>query len=260
MKTEEVFKYAILAIGGYMLYKWLADNCYLAQFGIAGANGCIQTASGWQIGTVSAAAPVGTQPPVTAAPGTQQSVGQPPATVVTPPAGLTPAQAAAATAAAQTVTPSQLTAAATQLLSQAQQLRSVAAQVGQTSPMYQTYISEAQVVEAQAAAMQNAAATGSSTTIAPTQDALKQIQNAASLGDATSIALADQNQIRYNADQWNYIRVSAGGSSTSVDLFPAGNRGYLMLASEYIAARRSAGLSGLHGSYAAMRGMGGWTN
>jgi hypothetical protein len=89
-----------------------------------------------------------------------------------------------------------------------------------------------------------------------------QIQNSASLGDASAIALSDQAGLRYTADQWNFIRNSADPSQpmTSVDLFPAGNRSYLMLASEYIGARQHAGLSGLHGFYPQMAGMGGWRN
>lgn len=257
MKTEEVIKYLALAVGGYLLYKWLADNCYLSQFGITGQYACqngqpiVGVAPGSTTGVVTSP----TQQTATAPTGTTAS------TVTAPPVGLTPAQAAAAQTAAQTASSSQLTTAAQQLLAQAAQLRSVAAQLGQSNPQYASLIAEAQSVEAQAASFNSAAANGGSTTVAPTQDTLTAIQNAASLGDPTSIALSDQDGIRYTADQWNYIRVSAGGDATNVDLFPTGNRGYLMLASEYIRARQQANLSGLHGLYGmATLGRSRWTN
>lgn len=189
MKTEEIVKYAALAFGGYMLYIWLRDNCYLAQFGMAGSSGCYQTASGWQMGAPPVATGVSAPPAqTTTAPGTQQAVGQPPTN---------------------------------------------------TAPPATTYVQP---------------------TPQPVTPSQTQIQNSASLGDASAIALSDQAGLRYTADQWNFIRHSADPSQplTETDLFPVGNRGYMMSASEYINARHSANLSGLHGAYHMMRGMG-WT-
>lgn len=51
--------------------------------------------------------------------------------------------------------------------------------------------------------------------------------------------------LRFSADQWNYYRQLATGVPTTVDLFPADDRGALMTVQEYYARRAAAGLAGL---------------
>lgn len=53
--------------------------------------------------------------------------------------------------------------------------------------------------------------------------------------------------VKLTSDQWNYYRAMGGGSVPNVDLFPEGNRGYLMTLQEYLQARLSRGLTGLGG-------------
>jgi hypothetical protein len=50
---------------------------------------------------------------------------------------------------------------------------------------------------------------------------------------------------KMTADEWNWYREQATGAATTVDLFPAGNRGALMTAAQYHDARAAAGLAGL---------------
>jgi len=61
-------------------------------------------------------------------------------------------------------------------------------------------------------------------------------------GDAEAVRVADKGGVRFNADQWNWFRQQDTGQETTTDLFPEGNRGALMTASEYLERRIAAGL------------------
>lgn len=76
---------------------------------------------------------------------------------------------------------------------------------------------------------------------------VEELAKKAANGDAAAIAELESRGMRYNADQWSWYRASGGGGVTTVDLFPDGDRGYLMSASEYLERRQAAGLSGLGG-------------
>lgn len=66
----------------------------------------------------------------------------------------------------------------------------------------------------------------------------------AAYGESSAIQAADAAGIRLNFDQWNYYRAESGKPQITVDLFPEGNRGVLVLASEYQNRLRQVGLSG----------------
>lgn len=73
------------------------------------------------------------------------------------------------------------------------------------------------------------------------------IARLAAAGNASAVAQAEQLGIRYNADQWNWLRAAGGGGQTTTDLFPPEDRGYQMGAMEYLSRRQAAGLSGVGG-------------
>lgn len=64
-------------------------------------------------------------------------------------------------------------------------------------------------------------------------------------GDAEAVKLADAAKVMFNSDEWNWYREQETGQATTTDLFPADNRGYKMLASEYVQRRVTAGLGEL---------------
>jgi hypothetical protein len=74
---------------------------------------------------------------------------------------------------------------------------------------------------------------------------VEQVIIAAANGDSGSIQVVRMTNVRFNSDQWNYYRTLGGGDVPVVDLFPPGNREYLMSIDEYLAARAREGLSGL---------------
>lgn len=79
----------------------------------------------------------------------------------------------------------------------------------------------------------------------PAADRAEGVARRAANGDAASIVYADSMGLKFNSDQWNWYRWAGSGVQTTTDLFPAGDRGALMTASEYLARRAAAGLSGL---------------
>lgn len=68
-----------------------------------------------------------------------------------------------------------------------------------------------------------------------------QIAIKAAKGDQTAIAKSIALGMKFSADVWNFYN----GGTTTVDLFPEGDRGFLMNAEEYWQRRRAAGLSGI---------------
>lgn len=76
---------------------------------------------------------------------------------------------------------------------------------------------------------------------------LNNLTKRAAMGDVAAVAITDSRNIKYTADEWNFFRAEGGGGTTTQDLFPEGDRGYKMLASEYLRRRLQAGLSGLLG-------------
>lgn len=94
------------------------------------------------------------------------------------------------------------------------------------------------------------AGTQPSPTVTPAPSAPRiQVNDALLMAAATGVpgfvSDARTAAVRLTSDQWNYYRGQGGGDVPNVDLFPEGNRGYLMSIDEYLEARRSHGLSGL---------------
>lgn len=74
---------------------------------------------------------------------------------------------------------------------------------------------------------------------------------AAAGGDRTKASILNGIGVRLTADEWNWYRSqNPGKGDTTADLFPEGNRGYAMSASEYLDRRATAGLSGMGGGIA----------
>jgi hypothetical protein len=69
----------------------------------------------------------------------------------------------------------------------------------------------------------------------------------AATGNPSAVQQAESLGIKYNSDQWNWMRAAGGGGQTTTDLFPPGDRGYVMTVGEYLGRRQAAGLSGIGG-------------
>lgn len=67
----------------------------------------------------------------------------------------------------------------------------------------------------------------------------------AASGNASAIQESIRRGLKQNADQWNWHHNKATGQTTTTDLFPDGDRGFLMDANEYRQRRQSAGLGGI---------------
>lgn len=59
----------------------------------------------------------------------------------------------------------------------------------------------------------------------------------AALGEPSAVSVVRAAGTKLTSDQWNYYRSRGGGDVPTIDLFPEGNRGYLMDIDYYLAAR-----------------------
>lgn len=80
----------------------------------------------------------------------------------------------------------------------------------------------------------------------------RQVPEATLIAAATDALVAAQmpEAVKMNSDQWNWFRDKGGMSIPTVQMFPTGNRNYIMSAAEYHQIMNSGGLSGFNGWYA----------